>query len=105
MAYKMSDESDVVIPWTALASSQSKIQFIRSKLKIYGNYLNFLKFPNSKKNSFHGNYMRIYRISKRCLWLPLLKSEVDNLNSESYLNNFSEYLIQFKFDTLFGTRD
>ena len=28
-----------------------------------GNYLNFLEFPNSKKNSFHRNYMRKYGIS------------------------------------------
>ena len=30
--------------------------------KDFGNYLNLLKFPNSKKNSFRRNYRRKYGI-------------------------------------------
>jgi hypothetical protein len=37
--------------------SEAKIQFIRQQIEICGNYLNFLQFQNSKKNSFRGNYM------------------------------------------------
>ena len=31
-------------------------------MKYCDNYLNWLQFPNSKKNSFRGNYMRKYSI-------------------------------------------
>ena len=41
-------------------SFPEKIQFIKEKIEICGNYLNFLQFPNLKKNSFRGNYMRKY---------------------------------------------
>ena len=42
--------------------SAAKIQLIREKIEICGNYLNFLQFQNSKENSFCGNYMRNYGI-------------------------------------------
>ena len=48
------------LPWIV---SGAKIQFIRYKIEICSNYLNFLQFPNSKKNSFCGIYMRKY-----CIW-------------------------------------
>ena len=56
-------------PWIAFAA---KIQFI--KLKYCGNYLNWQQFPNSKKNSFRGNYMRQYGI-----WFPFWKQNWGNL--------------------------
>ena len=38
--------------------SAAKIQFLSKRFKYWGNCLNWLQFPNSKKNSFWGNYMR-----------------------------------------------
>ena len=36
------------------------LKFTDKKIKIRGNYFNFLQFPNSKKNSFHRNYLPKY---------------------------------------------
>ena len=36
--------------------SAAKIQFIKQKIEICGNYSNFLQFPNSKKNSYRRKY-------------------------------------------------
>ena len=47
-----------LISYATWIVSEVKMQFIRQKIKIYGNYLNFLQFPNSKKNSFFRYYMR-----------------------------------------------
>ena len=40
--------------------SAAKNQFIKLKIEIVRQYLNWLQVPNSKKNSFRGNYMRKY---------------------------------------------
>ena len=41
----------------------------------YGNYLNWLQFPNSKKNSFQGNYMRKYSTYSSLVLLLLLSKD------------------------------
>ena len=39
---------------------QQKFSLLGKKLKYCGNFMNWLQFQNSKKNSFSGNFMRKY---------------------------------------------
>ena len=67
----------------------AKNQFIRYKIEICGNYLDFLHFTDSKKNSFLRNHSRKYGIWL-VSWCKLLKSSQNSYPTFArcpYLNN------------------
>ena len=63
-------------------------------MKYCGNYLNWLKFPNSKKNSFRGNYMRKYCTYVH--WIRIQKNIYITLNI--FLRTFLLLLLIFRIN-------
>ena len=88
--------------------SSAKIEFIE-KVKDFNIaatiWINWLQFPNSKKNSFRGNCMRKYgsfgtihtfRVALSCnfkkLKLHVYKKNTSFINSKCYLNSYDKYV-------------